>query len=54
MKYPGRGVEGRLEYTALINIRPSRGNPSMEIQDASTRDTVRSIVERWVGRGEDL
>ena len=31
--YPGRGVEGCLEYTALINIRPSQGNPAMEIQD---------------------
>lgn len=52
--YPGRGAEDYIEYTALINIRPSQGNPSMEIQDASTREAVRSIVERWVGRGEEL
>lgn len=25
--YPGRDAEGFLEYTALINIRPSQDNP---------------------------
>jgi len=52
--YPGRGAEECLEYTALINIRPSQDNPSMEIQDADTREKVRSIAERLVGRGEEL
>lgn len=52
--YPGRGAEGFLEYTALINIRPSQGNPAMEIQDAETCEAVRSIVERLVGQGEEL
>ena len=52
--YPGKGEEGCLEYTALINIRPSQDNPSMEIQDAGTRAKVRSITERLLGRGEEL
>jgi len=52
--YPGRGAEECLEYTALINIRPSQDNPSMEIQNAETREKVRSMVERLIGRGEDL
>jgi hypothetical protein len=52
--YPGRGAEECLEYTALINIRPSQDNPSMEIQDADTREKVRSIVERLIGQGEGL
>jgi hypothetical protein len=52
--YPGVGPERCLECTALINIRPSQGNPSMEIQDAETRDAVRSLVEQLVGRGEEL
>lgn len=52
--YPGRGAEGCLEYTALINIRPSQGNRSMEIQDAETRRLVREIVHALVGRGEEL
>ena len=52
--YPGRGAEGCLEYTALINIRPSQGNPAMEIQDNETREAVRLIVEQLVGQGEGL
>lgn len=52
--YPGRGAEGCLEYTALINIRPSQGNPSMEVQDAKTRELMRALVGRLVGDGEEL
>jgi hypothetical protein len=52
--YPGRGAEGCLEYTALINIRPSQGNPSMEVQQEGTRALIRSIVSRLVGDGEAL
>ena len=52
--YPGRGPEGCLEYTALINIRPSRGNRSMEIQDTETRRAVREITHALIGRGEEL
>jgi hypothetical protein len=52
--YPGRGAEGCLEYTALINIRPSQGNPSMEIQQAATRESIRGIVGRLIGEGEEL
>ena len=35
--YPGRGREGCIEYTSLINIRPAAGNRSMEIQDPVVR-----------------
>jgi hypothetical protein len=52
--YPGRGAKECLEYTALINIRPSQDNPSMEIQDAEIREKVRSMAQRLVGRGEEL
>ena len=52
--YPGRGAEGCLEYTALINIRPSQGNPSMEVQDAGARELIRSLVSRLIGEGEEL
>ena len=52
--YPGRGPDGCLEYTALINIRPSQGNRSMEIQDAETRRAVREITHALIGRGEEL
>jgi len=52
--FPGRGPDGCIEYTALINIRPSQGNRSMEIQDADTRQTVREITLALIGRGEEL
>ena len=52
--YPGRGPDDCIEYTALINIRPSRGNRSMEIEDAGTRRAVREIAHALIGRGEEL
>ena len=52
--YPGKGPDECIEYTALINIRPSQGNPSMEIQDAETRRIVREIAHALIGRGEEI
>jgi len=51
--YPGKGAEDCIEYTALINIRPSQGNRSMEIEDAGTRQAVRDITYALVGRGDE-
>ena len=52
--YPGRGEEHCLEYTSLINIRPSRGNASMEIESEEVQARVRSIVFELIGKGETL
>jgi len=52
--FPGRGPDGCIEHTALINIRPSQGNRSMEIQDTDTRRAVREITHDLIGRGEEL
>jgi hypothetical protein len=52
--YPGRGTDGCIEYTSLINIRPAQGNRSMEIQDAAVRERVRQITSTLVGDGEPL
>ncbi|HUF70721.1 MAG TPA: DUF5674 family protein [Longimicrobiales bacterium] len=52
--YPGRGTDGCIEYTALINIRPSAGNRSMEIEDPAVRKRVRDLVYLLIGRGEPL
>ena len=52
--YPGVGPERCIEYTALINIRPSQGNRSMEIQDTDTREQVRAITFELIGSGEKL
>jgi len=52
--YPGRGEDGCIEYTSLINIRPAQGNRSMVIEDAALRDRIRDIALGLIGRGEPL
>jgi hypothetical protein len=52
--YPGRGEHGCIEYTALINIRPARGNRSMSIEDEGVRARVREITFALIGRGEPV
>ena len=52
--YPGAGEAGCIEFTSLINIRPSQDNPSMEIQSEKVRERVRSLTFRILGQGEPL
>ncbi len=44
--YPLLPPEHRIEFTSLINIRPSQGNPSMEVMDPALRARIREITER--------
>ena len=52
--YPGKGSDGCIEYTSLINIRPAQGNRSMVIEDEAVRERVREITYALIGRGEPL
>jgi hypothetical protein len=52
--YPGRGREACIEFTALINIRPSAGNRGMEVQDQALRARIQEITSALVGEGEPL
>ena len=52
--YPGRGREGCIEYTSLINIRPSAGNRGMELLDPALRARVLEITFAVIGEGEPL
>jgi hypothetical protein len=52
--WPGRGRDGCVEYTSLINIRPAQGNRSMEIQDPAVRERVRELTFSLIGEGEPL
>jgi hypothetical protein len=52
--YPGAGTDRCIEFTALINIRPSQGNRGMEIADAAVRERIRRITFDLIGRGEAL
>jgi len=50
--YLGKGKDGCIEFTALINIRPSHGNRGMEIEDGDVRDAVRRLTFALLGEGE--
>ena len=52
--YPGKGPEGCIEYTSLINIRPAQGNRGMLIEDEALRERVREVTFALIGRGEPL
>jgi hypothetical protein len=52
--YPGRGEDGCIEYTALINIRPAQGNRSMEVESPELRRRIRELTFELIGRGEPL
>lgn len=52
--YPGLGPAQCIEFTALINIRPSQKNPSMEIADKKVRAAVQKLTFDLIGRGEAL
>lgn len=52
--YPGKGPDACIEYTSLINIRPSQGNRVMLITDPSIRERVREITFDLIGSGEPL
>ena len=46
--YLEKKINDWIDYVALINIRPSMENRSMEIQDPKIRDKIKKIVESLV------
>ena len=52
--YPGRGRDDCIEFTSLINIRPSQGNRGMEVEAAHVRERMRALTFALIGEGEDL
>lgn len=47
--YPDKPKEKWVEFTALINIRPSLGNRTMEIQDPKIKEKIKEIVDKLIG-----
>ena len=39
-----KGKRGWIEYTALINIRPSMGNRSMEVESPDVQQQITEVV----------
>ncbi len=46
--YPDRPREQRIVFGSLINIRPKQGNRSIEIQDPTLKEKIRTIVDSLV------
>jgi hypothetical protein len=48
--YPGLPVEEWVEFDAMINVRPSRGNPTRGVEDPVTRERILAVVSALVAR----
>jgi hypothetical protein len=42
--YPAEGNDAWIEFDSLINVRPSQGNRSRNVEDSALRDRIRRIV----------
>lgn len=46
--YPEKEGEDRIEYIALVNIRPAQGNRDMYIESEEVRKKIKDIIDRLV------
>lgn len=46
--YPDKSEDELIEFSALINIRPSIGNRSMKIENSETREKIKEIVNKLI------
>ena len=46
--YPALSGDGFLEFDSMINLRPSQGNKSRGVDDASVRTRIAEIVGRRI------
>ncbi len=42
--YPAQEGDDWLQFDSMINIRPSQGNRSRNVEDAATQEKIRSVV----------
>lgn len=46
--FPQKSRAEWIEFDSMINIRPSQGNRSREIQDAEVKEKIKKIVEKLI------
>lgn len=46
--YPFLSAENRIEYTALINIRPQQDNSGMEVLDQKIKEKMNELIQKIV------
>ena len=39
-----------VEFDSMINVRPSQGNMSRLVEDERTRETILTLVAKWIER----
>jgi hypothetical protein len=49
--HPYKEKDEFIEFTSLINIRPSMNNNSMEIEDKNIKITIHEIIEELIDFG---
>ena len=48
--FPDHQGDELIEFDSMINVRPSQGNRSRDVQDAATRRRIREIVEGLISQ----
>lgn len=46
--YPDQAGEGRIEFDSMINIRPSQGNRSRNVEQQSVREDILRVINVFV------
>ena len=48
--YPDLAGDDFIEFDSMINVRPSQGNASREVENLTIRNRIVEIVNKWVKR----
>jgi len=46
--YPGKPIAEWIEFDSMINVRPSQGNRSRDVENPEIREAITRIVDRLV------
>lgn len=46
--YSGEPAGEWIEFDSMINVRPSQGNRSRDVEDPDLQESIRRVVEIWV------
>ena len=46
--YPGKKGEEMIEFDSIINLKPSYGNRSRDVDNSEIKEKIRNIVEKLV------
>lgn len=48
--YPSIGGDSFIEFDSMINVRPSQGNSSRNVEDEAVRGKIIAITDEWIIR----